>query len=498
VRFLDSAGGAMLSIPSSLYHAAADPLTEQEKAEFQGHSQIPGEVTAERLSGAPLVRGAQTYANPATRPTLSQAASVLPEALGQGVGSVAGGEVGAQALKLAGRTADIAEHPAFQKAMASIKQSAKPAVRGAARAASDIVDPELTGVVSPRLAHAQRVLGRVANALEDNPAATQPVPDTGAPIERDATLDQRNIPEFAGEEQAPKPPLVDMQDQLAQEIAAKRNASNFTAGDRLRARSLLEDSLKSSTADVVDSAIPGKNAAVKAKVDFYLQKGDVGGAEQALDQGAKQANPAWQPPNRTPQQAFKEALGELGDTSGPLRNIKAGPFEYRNGQFFKDGKVLESGPDIADAVKALDIPQGNVIEGVMANPKQSGPAWQPLARQPVPTTNEIRARVQAEAKMPQAGSAADIQDTRALQQEMNWDLQRHGWGAESEARREFIARNSTGMTKGQLGRQFAAQKSGSAGTTAPAPAAGSKTTVGDLTSILQQSLDAARKGKAQQ
>jgi len=36
-------------------------------------------VGIERLTGASLVRGAQTYANPATRPTLRQAASVLPE-----------------------------------------------------------------------------------------------------------------------------------------------------------------------------------------------------------------------------------------------------------------------------------------------------------------------------------------------------------------------------------------------------------------------------------
>jgi len=336
------------------------------------------------------------------------------------VGGVAGHALAVPAVmaatagvaRAAPAVADIAEHPAFQKAMASIKQSAKPALRGAARAASDIVDPELTGVVSPRLAHAQRVLGRVANALEEKPQTRTAPAEAGAPVERDATLDQRNIPEFAGEE---KPPLVDMTDKLATELASKRNAPSFTAADRLQAKALLRDALKSSTADVVDAAVPGKNAAIKAKIDFYLQKGDIRGAEQALDQGAKAANPA----------------------------------------------------------------------------------WTPLDRQPVPSTNEIRARIQAEAKIPAAGSSADVRDTRALQQEMNWDLQRHGWGAESEARREFIARNSTGMTKGELGRQFAAQNSGSAGTTAPVPAAVSGTAAPDLTSVLQQSLDAVRKGKAQ-
>src|SRR5213595_4265659 len=58
-------------------------------------------VGIERLTGASLVRGAQTYANPATRPTLRQAASVLPEALGQGVGTVAGAEATSAGLSAA-------------------------------------------------------------------------------------------------------------------------------------------------------------------------------------------------------------------------------------------------------------------------------------------------------------------------------------------------------------------------------------------------------------
>src|SRR5438128_6875365 len=80
VRFLSAAGGAALAIPGSIYHAVADPLTPQEEQEFQGHMRIPGEVAVERLTGAPLVRGAQQYADPQTRPTLRQAARVLPEA----------------------------------------------------------------------------------------------------------------------------------------------------------------------------------------------------------------------------------------------------------------------------------------------------------------------------------------------------------------------------------------------------------------------------------
>lgn len=103
IRFLDAAGGAMLSVPSGLYHAVADDLTPQEQQEFQGHTRIPGEVAVERLTGAPLVRGAQTYANHETRPTLKQAWSVLPEALGQGMGSYAGAELAGAGVKTAAK-----------------------------------------------------------------------------------------------------------------------------------------------------------------------------------------------------------------------------------------------------------------------------------------------------------------------------------------------------------------------------------------------------------
>jgi hypothetical protein len=133
--------------------------------------------------------------------------------------------------------------------------------------------------------------------------------------------------------------------------------------------------------------------------------------------------------------------------------------------------------DIANAEKSLD-----------AGAKQANPAWQPLDRQPVPSTNDIRARIQAEAKIPPAGGAADNLDTHALQQEMNWNRERHGWSAESEARREFIARNSTGVTKGELAKRYAA----GSGKAAPAAAAA---TPDDLTEVLQKSLEAVQAKK---
>ena len=82
----------------------------------------------------------------------------------------------------------------------------------------------------------------------------------------------------------------------------------------------------------------------------------------------------------------------------------------------------------------------------------------------------------------------------ALSQEMNWDLERHGWAAESEARREFIARNSTGVTKAEL--TGAAEKPVKYTKTPGVPSFGSG--ADDLTDLLQKSLEAAKKAKAEQ
>jgi hypothetical protein len=158
----------------------------------------------------------------------------------------------------------------------------------------------------------------------------------GAPIYRDATLNKRNIPEYAGED-------------------------------------IPDEKLPDATASVVDNAIPQSdklnNLRTKAKVEFALKRGDVAGAEAALDQGAK-GNPNWQPQR----------------------------------------------PGIVPSVK--NIRENNaMVDSAEAQP------WR---------------------------MSADSLDDRATQQEMNWDLEKHGYRAESEARREFIARNSTGITKGDL------------------------------------------------
>lgn len=47
--------------------------------------------------------------------------------------------------------------------------AAKPIVRAGLRTASDIVDPDIIGLGSPRLAHAQRLAGRIADKMEPKP-----------------------------------------------------------------------------------------------------------------------------------------------------------------------------------------------------------------------------------------------------------------------------------------------------------------------------------------
>ena len=161
VRFLDAAGGAMLSIPSSLYHAAADPLTSQEEQEFQGHTRIPGEVALERLTGAPLVRGAQTYANPETRPTLKQAMSVLPEALGQGTGSYVGSELAGAGAKTAAKPlASLLEKSASAQYLKALAPTTKTNKFTAQKIAPEMMQRGVSGSL-------ESIKARAGAALED-------------------------------------------------------------------------------------------------------------------------------------------------------------------------------------------------------------------------------------------------------------------------------------------------------------------------------------------
>jgi hypothetical protein len=105
------------------------------------------------------------------------------------------------------------------------------------------------------------------------------------------------------------------------------------------------------------------------------------------------------------------------------------------------------------------LARGNVVqaEAVIDHAAASAnSSWEPMRPQIVPAVQNIRenlAMQKAAESVPVGTSArtpADMLDDRATQQEMNWNLQEHGERAEQEARREFIARNSTGIGKGDL------------------------------------------------
>jgi hypothetical protein len=148
--------------------------------------------------------------------------------------------------------------------------------------------------------------------------------------------------------------------------------------------------------------------------------------------------------------------------------------------------VALSQGDVAGAEKVLD-----------AAAKTASPSYTPPARpRIVPSVQNIREQLAqvADAEAQPNRITPDTMDDAAWQQEMNWDLERHQWAAEAEARREFIARNSTGVTKSEL--TGAAEKPVRYTKTPGVASSGS--VAGDLTDLLQRSLEAAKKAKAQQ
>lgn len=181
-RFLVSGGqnaaNAITRTPEALYHAIVDPPTPDELV------LTPEQRIVARLGVKQGVEAGIDYASGKVTP--KGAVSVLPEALGAGVGQAAGGSVYGKATEIAGAAPGvIADETPIGKAIKAGTEAAKPAAAKVLRTASDIVDPQLTGVISPRLAHAQKLAGRVADALEPKPTLPTnpgaPLPATPAP-----------------------------------------------------------------------------------------------------------------------------------------------------------------------------------------------------------------------------------------------------------------------------------------------------------------------------
>lgn len=324
-----------------------------------------------------------------------------------------GGVAGYAAVPAAAAIAPLALKGAGKLA-SKAGAAVKPAVSSAVRIASDVVDPDITGIVSPRLAHAQRALGRLAKAM-----------DTGgeAPVYRDATIDKLNIPDYAGEapQSGSAEELRDFWQQRGGGLVDKPvDRATMQGGPKIgQKQDLLRqaEALKQPVHDIIDEAIPptgqtkAANLLTKSRVEFQLKQGNVDAAQQILDSAKRKSTtplPVKGEPRIVPS----------------VQNIR------ENDAMVRDA---ESRPDRA----------------------------------------------------PKPGSRADKLEDRAYSQEMNWDLERKGWQAESEARREFIARNSTGATKGSL----IEKAKRVAGQAVEAPASS------DLTEILLKSLDLAKKGK---
>lgn len=163
--------------------------------------------------------------------------------------------------------------------------------------------------------------------------------------------------------------------------------------------------------------------------------------------------------------------------------------------------VDQAVPPTADKAKNLRVKaevdfylkKGSVDKAEAALQK-ANPEFQPPGR--IKTTNEIRDEIKAQAQQ------QDSLETKGIQEAMRNDLERHGQIAESEARKEFIARNSTGVTKSQLvnaARQALGQEPlpekpvKFTKTPAPKPAA----IPDDLTDILKESLAKAKRERGQ-
>ncbi len=171
---------------------------------------------------------------------------------------------------------------------------------------------------------------------------------------------------------------------------------------------------------------------------------------------------------------------------------------------FSDGELdaVRTQAPIQAAQEATAAPASAAPTPAATKAPYSG-ADRPRVLPSVQNIRETNAQVQAAQAAPNRPTP-DSLDDHAMQQEMNWDLERHGWTADAEARREFIAKNSTGVTKSEL---TGAQEAPVRYTKTPGvpswrgkPASGAPlaTPGEDLLPKLQQMLDAAKKAKAQQ
>lgn len=347
-------------------------------------------------------------------------------------------------------------------------RTAAPVISDAASAAAEKASQAVERVRDVTPKQAAQVAGATAGAVAGKGILSPAGAYYGAKLGRVAEMvlgkERANAPIFA---RAPELSLDNITDALAETIAQDR--ARFT---EMQAKSLGE--------------LPQTGAQPAAKTGEALATQSTSVDLTKPPSGGKSA-PRFTAQDRAAahsllQDALRQSTADVVDKAVLPQNQAAnGATKARIDVYLKQG-------DVAGAEKVLD----NAARLTKSN-------WTPPERQPAPSVNEIRERVQGEAK---SNKQADALEDHAIQQQMAYDLQRHGWSAEQEARREFIARNSTGFVKTQnrefggpslLSDQLPGEATPKIGKVAKAPAPASD----DLTDILQKSLDEARKRRQQ-
>jgi hypothetical protein len=182
VRALDAAGGAVMGAPSAILSTIAHPIDTA-----KGIGQSAGQ-----------------WFDPKTRPTWEGIKSVLPEALGMGIGNVAAGEATPPLTKLVGEGVGAAAKPivklGMEEATGQPKALTKLVLGGErARALSEMVAPkDEAGMPYEQKAQNLMRRGREQDAL-DRQAARQaklspPTPETNAEGVAAPTADVIKVP----------------------------------------------------------------------------------------------------------------------------------------------------------------------------------------------------------------------------------------------------------------------------------------------------------------
>jgi len=259
----------------------------------------PFAVAAAPVTAVASVAGGAAGGSLAGKGATALGATPDQAALASDVGNLAGGVGGGAATRAAG----AAVRPAAQ------------AVSKAASAIGESLDPDLVGLVSPRLAHALRMASKVGKVF--GAASAEDVLD--ATVENKPYAGEKTPPPTAP---APKPPTLP--DELA---AARRAAAPVPPPVSKQLQQMLN--FRPSIERIIDDAVPPKgetyrdNLIAKAAVDAHLEQGNVEAAQQVLDhvKEAPKAEPAPETEeplnnpykNHTPEQwkQFDERLGNI-------------------------------------------------------------------------------------------------------------------------------------------------------------------------------------------